>query len=139
MKQSLWLSLLLLLAAYTTFSWFLYHATVTWFVWLLAGLFALGQALLLTAFSDGFKALINAWLRSDAGYFTTVMIAALFVAIAFVWVDIFGYILVLLAAEALARLDLQNAGLNRTQSLVILTMTSLSGFGIGWFVSQAVQ
>ncbi len=139
MKEFPWLSLLLLLTAYITFSWFLYHATVTWIVWLMAGLFALGQALLLTAFSDGFKNLINAWLRSDAGYFTSVVIAAMFVAIAFVWINLFGYILVLLASETLARLDLQRAGFNRTQSLIVLTLISFSGFGIGWLASQSLQ
>ena len=126
-----WLSFGLLLAAYSTFSWFLYSLTVSWLVWVLVIVFALCQALLLTAFADGFKALIDAWLESDIGYFTSVIIAALFVAVAFVWIRIFSYILVLVAAEALARLDLQNAGFNRGQSLVILTVISLAGLALG--------
>ncbi|MGJ3252603.1 MAG: hypothetical protein ACFE0J_15965 [Elainellaceae cyanobacterium] len=136
MKQSPWLSLALLLAAYSTFSWFLHRSTVTWLVWALAAVFALSQALLLTAFSDGFRLIINSWLRSDAGYFTSVVVAAMLVAIAFVWINIFGYILVLVAAEMLARLDLQNAGLNRTQSLAVLTITSFAGLAVGWTASQ---
>lgn len=109
---------------------------MTWLVWALAATFALGQALLLTAFSDGFRLIINSWLRSDAGYFTSVVVTAMLVAIAFVWINIFGYILVLVAAEMLARLDLQNAGLNRTQSLAVLTVTSFAGLAVGWTASQ---
>lgn len=131
-----WLSCGLLLTAYITFSWFLYTSTAGWLVWALAIAFALIQALLLTAFADGLKALIDTWLRSDLGYFSSVVIGALFVAFAFIWIRIFGYIFVLLASEALARLDLQNAGFNRAQALLILTTISLMGLAVGNIASR---
>jgi hypothetical protein len=134
--QSLCFSLALLMAAYSTFSWFLYRSTATWLVWVLAALFAIAQALLLTSFSDGFKSILNSWLQSDLGYFMTVVIAAMFVAIAFVWINVFGYLLVLVACEMLARLDLQMAGLNRTQSLIVLTLVSFAGLAVGLTASQ---
>lgn len=138
MKRLPWISLGLLLTAYSTFSWFLYRSTVTWVVWLAALVLALLQAMLLTAFSDGIKGLLSSWLKSDAGYFTTVIVSAFFIAVAFVWINIFGYILVLLAAEMLARLDLQNAGFNRVQALIVLTVVSLCGLAVGWTASQVL-
>ncbi|MEB3356637.1 MAG: hypothetical protein VKK04_07920 [Synechococcales bacterium] len=131
-----WLSFGLLVAAYSTFSWFLHETTDGLVVWGLAIAFALFQALLLTAFSDRFRAVIDAWLKSDVGYFTTVVIAALFVAFAFVWFRIFSYLLMIIAAEMLARLDLQRAGFSRFQSLVILTVLSFAGLLTGWVISQ---
>ncbi|MGF1497998.1 MAG: hypothetical protein ACFB8W_14420 [Elainellaceae cyanobacterium] len=131
-----WLSFGLLLATYSTFSWFLHETTDTVIVWVLAIAFALFQALLLTAFSDRLRAVIDTWLESDVGYFTTVVVVALFVAFAFVWFRIFSYLLMTVAAEMLARLDLQSVGFNRFQSLIILTVLSFAGLLTGWVISR---
>lgn len=131
-----WLSLSLLFASYSTFSWFLYNATVSWIVWALVIAFALLQSLLLTTFADGLKSVIDRWLQSDVGYFTSVIIGAFLLALALVWTNILGYILVLVASEILARLDLQNIGCNRFQSLLILTSISLLGLLLGQVVSR---
>lgn len=132
------LSLFLLLASYGTFSWFLYRSTVTWVVWLAVLVLALLQALLLTALATDFKSFLSGWLKSDTGYFVSIIVAACFVAVIFVWIQVFGYILMLLAAEMLARLDLQNLGYTRFQSLAILTVVSLLGLWVGWTASQVL-
>lgn len=126
------LSLAILLAAYTTFSWFLIHSTATWLAWSLVLAFTLLQALLLTTLFDGLKLFIGSWLKSDVGYFTLIIVASLGLTVIMVWFKVFGYFLVLIAAEVLARLDLQNAGYNRVQALLILTLFSLTGLAIGW-------
>jgi len=133
-----WISFGLLLAAYSTFSWFLYSLTLNWTVWALIIVLALFEALLLTAFADSLKSIIDKWLRSDLGYFTSVVIAALLVAVAFVWIRVFSYILVVVAAEMLARLDLQNAGFNRVHSLFFLTVISLAGLALGQAASRLI-
>ncbi len=135
-KKIPWLSLLLLLLAYSSFSWFLYRATVTWVVWLLAFMFALLQAMLLTTFSNELKRVLSIWIKSDAGYFSTIIVFAFLVAVAFVWIQTFSYILVVVAAEMLARLDLQRAEFGRSQALSLLTLVSLSGLAVGWTASQ---
>lgn len=134
-KKLPWLSLAILFAAYTTFSSFLTHSTVTWLAWALVLAFTLLQALLLTTLFDGLKILIGRWLRSDVGYFTLIISASLGITIVFLWFKVFGYFLVLVAAEILARLDLQNAGFNRLQALIILSLFSLSGLAVGWATS----
>jgi hypothetical protein len=135
-KKSLpWLSLGLLLAAYSTFSWYVYHLTITWVVWVGVIAFALFQALLLTTFAQGFKSMVSRWLSSDTGYFTTVLSLAFLATTVLVWIHIFGYLITVLAAEILARLDLQNRGFSREQSLTILTLVSLAGLFVGWVTS----
>lgn len=138
MQRIPWISLGLLLAAYSTFSWFLYSLTTSWVVWALVIAFALFQALLLTAFADSFRGVIDSWLRSDLGYFTSVIITALFVAFAFIWIRVFSYVLVVVAAETLTRLDLQNAGFSRAHSLVFLTGISLAGLALGQAASRLI-
>ena len=131
-----WLSLSLLFASYGTFSWFLNKATVSWLVWAVVIAFALFQSLLMTTFADGLKSVIDSWLQSDLGYFTSVIIGAFLLALVLVWTNILGYILVLVASEMLARLDLQNMGCNRLQSLLLLTGISLLGLLLGQVVSR---
>ncbi|MBF2046656.1 MAG: hypothetical protein EDM05_002930 [Leptolyngbya sp. IPPAS B-1204] len=131
-----WLSLALLFAAHSTFSWFLIHATAPRIVWILVFSFTLIQALLLTTLFDGFRRLLRAWLRSDTGYFTLIVVGALGITVALVWFRTFGYFLVLVSAEVLARLDLQNAGFNRLQSLFLLALFSLAGLATGWAAYQ---
>lgn len=133
-----WLSLGLLLASYSTFSWFLYNETADWLTWALVSAFALAQALLLTAFADGFRAVIDTWLQSDVGYFTFIIVSALLFAFVLIWINVFGYVFVLIAAEMLARLDLQNAGFGSVQAFLILTGISFSGLGLGQLISQLI-
>ncbi len=60
------------------------------------------------------------------------MLGSMGVTAALVWFKMFGYVLVLVSAEILARLDLQNAHLNRWQSLIVLTLVSVAGLAVGW-------
>ncbi|MCY7283756.1 MAG: hypothetical protein LH679_10005 [Cyanobacteria bacterium CAN_BIN43] len=143
MKKVPWLSLGILFSAYATFSWFLTHWVISqvstvwavWTVWTIVLFYTLLQALLLTTLFDGVKFFFRKWLRSDVGYFSLIMLGSLSITAALVWFKMFGYILVLLSAEILARLDLQNAKLNRWQSLAILTVVSVAGLAVGWSTS----
>ena len=133
-----WLSLGLLFTSYSTFSWVLYNATANWLTWALVIAFALIQALLLTTFADGLKSVIDVWLQSDLGYFTSVIVGAFLLAVALVWVNALGYILVLFACEILARLDLQNFGCNRLQAFLLLTTISLLGLLTGQAMNRVI-
>jgi hypothetical protein len=139
-KKVPWLSLSILFSAYATFSWFLTHwfathvdeALAEWAVWALVLLFTLLQALLLTTLFDDVKQFFRRWLKSDVGYFSLIILGSMGVTAALVWFKMFGYFLVLVSAEILARLDLQNAKLNRWQSLIILSLVSIAGLAVGW-------
>jgi hypothetical protein len=136
-KKLPWLSLVLLFAAYVTFGWFLIKNTAPLVIWILVCVFTLIQALLLTTLFEGMRQFMRRWLRSDLGYFTLIMICALSFTVALVWFKTFGYFLVLISAEVLARLDLRNSGFNRVQSLFVLTLFSLAGLATGWAASHS--
>ncbi|MCU0525944.1 MAG: hypothetical protein MUF72_14065 [Elainella sp. Prado103] len=136
MKKFPWFSLLLLFAAYTTFSWFLIHATAPPLAWIGVLSFTVIQSLLLTTWFDSLKRFVRLWLRSDIGYFTLIMVFALGSTGILVWFKTFGYFLVLIAAEVLTRLELQNAGFTRIQALFLLTLFSLAGLATGWAASE---
>lgn len=138
MKKLLWLSLSLLLAAYGVLGYCLSRWAAPWLVWLVVLLFALGQAILLTSFSDDFKTSIRSWINSDVGHFTTIATAAFGIAAALVWFHLFQYLLMIGAAEILARVELQHSGFNRPKSLGVLTLLSLMGLGVGWMVSKSL-
>jgi hypothetical protein len=125
-------SLLFLLLAYAVFSWFLYNETTPLLVWGSATLFAVTQALLLTALAKGFRRFLQRWLQSDLGYFSVVLLGAMSIAFILVWFHIFEYVMLVVATEILTRFDLQNAGFNNWQSLGILTTVSVSGLILGW-------
>lgn len=135
MRKLPWLSLLLLLATYSIFSWFLLQTVGKPAGLLVAGL-ALVQALLLTTWLNWLKRFARLWLHSDLGYFTLILILALGSTMALVWFKAFSYGIVLVSAELLARLDLQTAGYSRWQALVILTLVSWLGLGLGWTATQ---
>jgi hypothetical protein len=49
-----------------------------------------------------------------------------------VWYHIFEHVMLVVSAEILTRLDLQNAGFNNWQALGVLTAVSVSGLILGW-------
>jgi hypothetical protein len=134
-KKLLLLSLLLLLSTYSVLGYFLAYWTVPWIVWLAVMVFAIAQATLLASFSKDFKGSIRQWIDSEMGHFTTISIAALGIAVALMWFQLFQYVLMIAATELLARVELQHAGYNRSTILGILTGLSLVGLGVGWTCS----
>ena len=136
MKKLLFPSLILLLCAYGILGYFLSRWTVPWVVWLAVLVLALAQAVLLTSFSTDFKDSFQNWFSSDLGTFVAIAIAACSIAIALVWFHVFQYLLMIGAAELLARVELQFAGFNRPKSLGVLTLISLAGLGVGWTASN---
>ena len=130
-KKLPWLSLALLLTAYTTLSWLLYRSSVTWQLWAIVLAFALAQAFLLTTLSQGVQQFLGSWLRSDLGYFSVVLLLGMLGVFFLAWFHFFGHLLVLLSAEILARLDLRRAGYTGVQALIILVLVSLLGLSVG--------
>jgi hypothetical protein len=129
-------SLVLLFAAHSTFSWYLIQVRAPLLVWILVYSFTLCQALLLTTWFEGLRRFWGIWLRSDVGYFTLIIFCALGFTASLVWFKTFGYFLVLVSAELLARLELQKLGHSRLQALFILTLFSMAGLATGWAASE---
>lgn len=139
MKKLPFVSLALLLLAYTTFSWLLYNAEVTWLVWAAFAAFILIQAFLLTTAARKFQQFLERWLKSDLGYFSSILLLGLFVLFALAWFHVFGHVLVLASAELLARIDLRRAGYTRIQALILLLVVSLIGLLLGTIAYAIIQ
>jgi hypothetical protein len=138
-KKIPWLSLTLLLLSYITFSWYLHQSNQNWFVWLEVLVFTLVQTLLLTTFSEAVESFIGRWLNSDIGYFSAILLLSLFTIAALVWVHVFGRVMLIIAAQILARLDLQHSGFNKLQALLFLSAISILGIGAGWAIHGLIN
>lgn len=79
-----------------------------------------------------FSTFINRWFDSDTVAFTAIFLLAGLAAVVLYWLHIFTQILTILAAETLARIDLQTRGVNGVQSFWLLTAVCFVGLSLGW-------
>jgi hypothetical protein len=143
-------SLLLLLFTHSVFGWLLSvearrldlgepgaliaetaPSDIAWVLWILGAIYVLLIALTLTAPLTLIQTVFSSWLKSDARAFISVLVGAFVAVIVLHWLYIFIRIAVLLAAGALARLDLQTADYGEWQAFGIIASVSLLGFGMG--------
>ena len=86
----------------------------------------------------GLRHLVLRWFSSDTVAFCALVAGAAFASIVLNWLKIFVPIILILAAEALARIDLLTAEFNNIQSCSLLTVTSWIGLGLGWALGQFI-
>lgn len=75
------------------------------------------------------------WFRSDTVAFLSLLSIAACASILLTWFKVFVPIMMVLAAEALVRLDLQTAEFNQFQVVVILVSVTWLGLGLGWVMA----
>ena len=139
------LSLLLLLVAYISFGWFISSPEfpevqvrgfwisvpmVLAFVWVWILCFAFLNPI------SSFSRFITRWFKSDTVAFLSIFMFAGTAALVLYWMHIFLYILTIIAAEALARVDFQTAGFSNWQAFFGLLVVSLIGLVIGWALRE---
>ncbi|MFM7447874.1 MAG: hypothetical protein ACKO24_04670 [Leptolyngbyaceae cyanobacterium] len=78
-----------------------------------------------------FSRFITRWFQSDTVAFLTICIVAGTASMMLFWLHVFLQILTIIAAETLARLDLQLSRLNNSQAFWILLMVSFVGLASG--------
>lgn len=79
-----------------------------------------------------FTRFVTHWFRSDTIAFLSICMIASLAAVVLFWLHVFIQILLIVAAESLARLDIQRLGLNEWQAFWLLSTASLIGLAIGW-------
>jgi hypothetical protein len=131
-----WISLLLLLAAYTMFGNFLSIVSVSWAIWAIAIIWVLLLAAFFMAPLEQIRNIVGRWLQTDAITFVLLIITAALASFVFLWWNIFLYLVAIVGAEALARLDIQTSRFTASDAFYILTTTSLMGIGLGWMIHQ---
>ncbi|WP_072620954.1 hypothetical protein [Spirulina major] len=125
------LSLFILWLIYAVFGWILAEATSRLLIWELAAVLIVLMALLFTAPSNMVRNVLTGLIQSDSRAFVSVIILAFAVVILGTWFTIFIRLLVLFAAGALARLELQRLGYGEWVSFGLIVCVSLLGFGMG--------
>jgi hypothetical protein len=82
-----------------------------------------------------FSSFISRWFKSDTIAFMTLVTIAGMAAVILYWLHVFLQILTILAADALARIDIQAAGMSGIQAFWILVLVSLTGLITGWVLN----
>ncbi|MEM6423628.1 MAG: hypothetical protein AAGF66_00070 [Cyanobacteria bacterium P01_H01_bin.119] len=134
MIQRRWLSFLLLWIAYITFGWFLNSHGASHLGWGLAVAFALGLAGVLSLVWRQARAFVLLGFQSDTGYFVMVLALASLAVAALAWVQIFAYLMVMVAAALLVRVDLLAMELGSAVSFLALAGIPLAGLGTSWWI-----
>lgn len=104
---------------------------VSWWLLLMGIVCILLISLALTAPFKLIKTCYSSWLQSDFRAFMTVIIGSFLAVIIIGSLDVFVRILVLFAAGALARIDLQTRSYSEWQAFWLLSIVSLIGYILG--------
>lgn len=140
-------------SVYGVFGWSIAHERLSWSDWLLARgdemnwtltsewleiiiyILAVGIilsiALGLTLFSHLMPVFFRSWFKNDISAVLSILGWSLAVVFIFHKWAVFSRALILLAATILGRLELQEAGYNRWQVFLMLTILCLGSFGLG--------
>lgn len=126
-----WVSLTLLVTAYSTLGWVVYNAHAPWFVWLLL-VFSVALVVegLVVPWSR-IRRYLAIVLKSDVRAFGFSVLGAFLAFVIVAWLHIFVHALVILASNMLVRLNLQEAGVQKQQTFWILFIFSIAGIGVG--------
>lgn len=131
LKKLPWVSLVLLLAAYSSLGWLLSAFHDPWFVWVIT---VIGVLLLAASLSSPWSRISNGLARlfkSDTRAFCVTVVAAFFSVAIITWLHVFVQALLVISAGILVRLDAQTAGLNNGQTFWLVAIISLTGLSLG--------
>lgn len=125
------LSLILLWLIYAVFGWHFASTTSRLLFWALAACCIILVALVFTAPSSMVRRVMMGVLRSDSRALVSVIILAFAVVLAGTWFTYFTRVLVLLAAGALTRIELQRLDYGEWPAFAVIGVVSLWGFAMG--------
>ncbi|NEO43000.1 MAG: hypothetical protein F6K55_02140 [Moorea sp. SIO4A3] len=153
-KKLPWLSLSILLLSHSIFGWMISvdYQELSWvedttsgshpslfksvWLWLIGAVYILLMALAITAPVYQIRKLYGTWMKSDTKAFVSVIFSSFLAVMILRWIHYSSRILVLIAAAALARLDLQTEGYSEWQAFWIISGVSLTGFSLGLLANQ---
>ena len=135
----LWLSIGLLLLTYTVFGWALYELHWEIHLWGALEIGIVILALLYTIPLYRFKKPLNAWFKSNIGFFLSVIFGAFLIVILVTWLEIFTTTLMALSATALTRMELQTRSVKNWRAFFVLCGVSMLGLAIGWSLHHLVD
>lgn len=121
-----WVSLVLLLISFALLGWYLSSYHSIWSLWSFVAVVAVTMAIIWSSDS------LLRWLRvGSQGLFFALGIT-LVACLAVLASGLFTQVVMLLAAELLARIQMQSAGFSKNHTLWVLTVVVGLGLGLGW-------
>jgi hypothetical protein len=132
-------SLALLMMAWGSFGWYIQEPDSPRAGWLLGVVLVGGICAAFINPITTFNRLINRYFASDTIAFLSVFMLAAAVTMICFWLQIFLYILTIMAAEALARIDLRTGDASEPKIFVTLITTSMLGLLIGCLSNELVH
>lgn len=130
--QATWVSSLLLVVAYSTYGQLLHHAGVNETIWLISLGFVVVKASVFTLLWRPTRRLLLLGFQSDAGYSIMVLVLASLAVVVVVQFRAFAYIVVLIAAAILVRVDCLIQRLSDRATFLVLLGLPLLGLGLTW-------
>lgn len=131
-RKTPWLSLALLMVTYASFGWFLSSPAFPAYNLPLAVVWVCVISIAFMRPLVSFTQFITRWFKSDTVAFLSIFMMAGVASLLLFWLHIFLYILTILAAESLARIDMQTQGVAEIRVFWILATVSLLGLGVGY-------
>lgn len=131
LKEVPWVSLVLLLVAYSTLGWLLsalHDPSVVW------GIIVIGVLLLAAALSSPWSKIRDSlapFFISDTKAFLFAVVAALLIVAIISWFHVSTHAMVVISAGILVKLDAQTNRLSQRQVFWLLAIVSLIGLGLG--------
>lgn len=139
MPKLTWLSFILLLVAYITFGRYLHASEASQLVWSMAALAVIALAAAMTNLWQPAKSFALLGFQSDFGCLVMVFILASLAVLVLAWAYFFAYVLVIVAASLLVRIDALSLDLSTALTFFILVGIPLLGLGLSWLPSLATQ
>ena len=127
-----WLSWALLILAYATFGQLLHSDGVDTVIWLATLGFVVIKASILTLIWTPVRNFALKGFRTDMGYSIMVLVLASLAVLAAVHFNTFAYVMVMVAAALLVRVDCLLDGMGDRRSFLTLVLLSLIGLGLSW-------
>ncbi|MBD1825660.1 hypothetical protein H6F51_24645 [Cyanobacteria bacterium FACHB-DQ100] len=132
-----WISLSLLLTGYIIQGYLLAQVHAPWLIYLSIVMgYILLQLVIFHPWTQQARNIVKQWISSDALRLIEIFVLVFLISLVVSALKLFEEILLILAAEILARLDLQQRELNQTQRGVTLTLCFAAGLAIGSTIHQ---
>lgn len=129
-----WASLILLLCGYTVFGYFLADVARPRLALTIGAAVAFGAALVFMHPLTKLGKLVQGRFRSETLVMLSLIVFAGFISVLLNWFKWFLPFFMILACEALARIDLKASRIGESETCFWLTFSAWLGLGLGWII-----
>lgn len=130
--KSHWLSWGLLLLSYATYGQLLHSNDSSQFIWLVTLAFVVIKAGVFTLLWQFVRDFVLKGFKTDVGYSVMVLVLASSAVLAVTQFRTFAYVVVLIAAALLVKVDCLIDGMSDRLSFITIVLLSLIGLGLSW-------